>query len=47
MEDEGDGDTNCGWCTWDNHPMIGKEIGTLGNKRPSRDSPDNRIIKID
>ena len=24
MEQEGDGDTNYGWCTWDNPQSIGK-----------------------
>ena len=46
MEHEGNDDTNCGWCTWDNPQRIGKGTGRLGNKRTSRDHPGNSIIKI-
>ena len=31
MEDESDGDTNCGWSTWDNSPMNGAGTGRLEN----------------
>ena len=37
-EHEGDNDTNCNWFTW-NNPQ------NLGNKKTSRDYPDNSIIK--
>ena len=33
MEQESDGDTSCGWCTWDNLQNIGKGMGRFGNKR--------------
>ena len=46
MEHEGDGDTNCGWCTWDNPQMIDKGAGRLGNKRTRRDHLEYSIIKI-
>ena len=46
MEQEVDGDTNCGWCTWDSSQRIGKRTGRLENKRTSRDHPDNIIIGI-
>ena len=46
MEHEGGGDTNCSGCTQNNYRRIGKATGRLGNKRTSRDHPDNRIIKI-
>ena len=37
MEREGDGNTNCNWCTWNNPLRIGKGTGRLRNKRrPSR-----------
>ena len=26
MEHEDDGDTNCGWCTWNNPQRIGESI---------------------
>ena len=35
MEYEGDSDTNCGWCIWENPQRIGKGTGKLGNKRTS------------
>ena len=40
MEREGDGDTSCGWCTWNNSPKIGKGTGSLGNKRISAEHPE-------
>ena len=46
MKHEGDGDRNCGWCTWDNPQRIGKEVARLGNKKTRRDHPDYMIIKI-
>ena len=44
-EHEGDGDTNCGWCTGNNPQRIAEGTGRLGNKRTSRDRPDYSIIK--
>ena len=29
MEHEGDGDTICNWCTWDNTQRLGKTTGDL------------------
>ena len=29
MEHEGDGDSNCGWCIWENPQIIGKELEDL------------------
>ena len=46
MEHEGDGDTICNWRTQYSHQRIGKGTGRLGNKRTSRDHPDNSIVKI-
>ena len=40
MEHESDGDTACGWDTWNNHQMIGKGTVKFANKRTSRDYPD-------
>ena len=46
MENEGDGDTSCYWCT-QNHPQrIGKGTGRLGNQRTSGNHPDYCIIMI-
>ena len=33
MEHEGDGNTNCNWCTWNNPQRISKGSGRFGNKR--------------
>ena len=46
MEHEGDGDTNCNWCTWNNPERIGKGTGRVGNKRTSGNYPDYSIVKI-
>ena len=46
MKQEGDGDTNCNWCTRNNPQRIDKGTGGLGYKRMSRDHPDYSIIKI-
>ena len=46
MEHESDGDTICGWCTWNNLQRIGKGTGIFENKMKSRDPPDCSIIKI-
>ena len=37
MEHESDGDTSCGWDTWNNPQRIAKGMGKLGNKRISQD----------
>ena len=46
MEHEGDSDTNCNWCTWNNPKRIGTGTGGLGNKRKNGDYSDNSIIRI-
>ena len=46
MEHEGDGDTNCNWCTQNNPQRIDKETERLKNKR-SGNNTDYSIIKID
>ena len=43
---EYDGDTNCGWCAWNNSQKIAKERGRLGNKKTSRDHQEYSITKI-
>ena len=45
MEHEGDGDTICGRCTWNNPQRIGIGTGRLGNKK-SGNHPDYSIVKI-
>ena len=46
MKHEIDGDTNYGWCTWNNHQRINKGTGKLGNKRTRGDYLDYSIIRI-
>ena len=43
MEHEGDGDTNCNWCTRYSH----QRNGGYGNKRTSGDHPNYSIFEID
>ena len=45
-EPEGDGDTNCNPCTWNNPQTISKRTGRLGNQKASGNHPDYSIIKI-
>ena len=46
VEHEGDSDTNCCGCTYDDPQRTGKNPGRLENKKTSGDHPDNSIIKI-
>ena len=46
MEHDGDRETNCGWCTWDNPQRIGRVTGRVRIKRTSWDHQDYCIIKI-
>ena len=46
MEYEGEGDTNCDWCTCNNPQRISKGTKGLKNKRTSEDHSDYSIIKI-
>ena len=46
MEYEGDGQTNCNGCTWNDPQRIDKGTGKLRNERTSRDHPNYSITKI-
>ena len=46
MEYEGEGDTNCSRCIWNDLQRIGKGNGRLRNQRTSRDHPAYRITTI-
>ena len=46
MEHEGDSDTNCCLCSWDNPQRIDEGTGRLGNTRISRDHPDYNLFMI-
>ena len=41
MEHEGDGDTNCSWCTWNEPQKFGKGIERIGNRGKNRDYPNS------
>ena len=36
MEHEGDGDTNCSWCTWNGPQKLGKGTGGIRNQKENR-----------
>ena len=44
-EHESEGDTNCNWCAWNGHEMLGTGAGKIGNQRMSRDHANYRIAK--
>ena len=46
MEHEGEGDTNCNWCTRNKAQRIGTGTRRLRNQRTRGDHPDYGIIKI-
>ena len=46
MEHEGDGDTDCDWCTRYNPQKLGKGTRKLRNQSQSREHPNYIIIKI-
>ena len=46
VEPEGEGDTNCNWCSWNGSQRLGKGSGRVGNRRMSRDHPNYCIVKI-
>ena len=45
-EHEGDGDTDCYWCTWNGLQETGKEIGRMKDQRKNRDHTEHIITKI-
>ena len=46
MEHEGEGDTNCNWCTWKDPQRFNKGAGRVENQRMSQDHPNYSIVKI-
>ena len=46
MEHEGDGDTNCIFCTQKNPQRLGKGTGRVGNRRTNRYNPNYSTVKI-
>ena len=45
VKHEGDSDTNCIWCTWNNLQSPEKETGRIEDQNKNRDSPDHSIVK--
>ena len=43
MEHEGDGDTNCCWCTWIGPQRLGNGSETVGNQRNNLEHQDYDI----
>ena len=46
VEHESDVYTNCNWCSWYSHRIIGIRTRGLGNKRTNGDHPNFNIIEI-
>ena len=46
MEHEGDGDTNCSWCTWNVRKWLGENTGGIENQRKNLDFLDSIIVEI-
>ena len=46
VEPEGDGDTNCNWCTWNGAQRLGKKFGRARNQRKNGNHPDCSIVEI-
>ena len=47
MEHEGDGDTYCNLCGWNDPQSVCKGPGRVRNQRMSQDHPNYSIVKID
>ena len=46
MKHEGDDDTNCSGCTWNDPQKLRKEAGRVRNRRTNRNHPNNSIVLI-
>ena len=46
VENEGDSDTNCNWCTWGNHKRLGRKTGETENQSKNQNHPDHSIAEI-
>ena len=46
LEHEGDGGTNCNWCTWNDLQSLSKGAGRVGNRQTNRDHLNYRIMDI-
>ena len=46
MKHEGDSDTNCNWCIWNDPKRLGKGTQRDGNQRMTGNHPNYSIVKI-
>ena len=46
MEHESNGDTNCNWCTLNNHQKFRRKARGVGNWRTSLDYTDCNIVEV-
>ena len=46
MENEGNIDTNCNWCSWNDRKRFGKEAVGVRNQRRARDHPNYNIVLV-
>ena len=46
VEQEGDGDASCCWCTWNDPKRLGKVTRKTGNQKKNRDHPDHSTVEI-
>ena len=46
MEHEGDSNTNCNWCSWNDPQRLSKRGGGAGNRRMSRDNPNYSVVEV-
>ena len=46
MKHEGDGDSNCVLCIWNDPKTVKKKTREIGNQEENRNQPDNWIVEI-
>ena len=45
VEHQGDGETNCSWCTWNGLQVLRKKSGGIGDQKKNRDQPDQSTVR--
>ena len=46
VQHEGNDDTNCRWCSWNDTKRLGEGTGGNGNQWNNRDHPEYSIVEI-
>ena len=46
VEHEGDGDTTCNRCTWNDPQRLGKKAGRIGNRKTNRNHTNYSTVEI-